>query len=88
MNTNALNIKPNEPGPYSLVITNGRVIDPETGLDATRHVGIKGGPHRRHFRNPAARDKDRGRNGTRRRARFHRPPRPWPGVAGRPDESL
>lgn len=27
---------------YSLVINHGRVIDPETGLDAIRHVGIEG----------------------------------------------
>jgi hypothetical protein len=27
---------------YDLVITGGRVIDPETGLDAVRNVGIKG----------------------------------------------
>lgn len=27
---------------YSLVINNGRVIDPETGLDAIRHLGIEG----------------------------------------------
>ena len=26
--------------PYDLVIANGRVMDPETGLDAIRHVGI------------------------------------------------
>jgi len=35
--------KPNEPGPYDLVIAGGRVIDPETGFDGQRHVGIKGG---------------------------------------------
>jgi cytosine/adenosine deaminase-related metal-dependent hydrolase len=29
--------------PYSLVINNGRVIDPETGLDAIRHLGIHAG---------------------------------------------
>jgi len=28
---------------YDLVIANGRVIDPETRLDASRHVGINGG---------------------------------------------
>ena len=28
---------------YSLVINNGRVIDPETGLDAVRHLGIRDG---------------------------------------------
>lgn len=34
--------RPNEPGPYDLVIRGGRVIDPETQLDAVRDVGIKG----------------------------------------------
>jgi len=29
--------------PYDLVVANGRVMDPESGLDAVRHVGIKGG---------------------------------------------
>lgn len=29
--------------PYDLVIANGRVIDPETKLDALRHVGIRDG---------------------------------------------
>jgi dihydroorotase len=28
--------------PYDLVIAGGRVIDPESGLDAIRHVGIRG----------------------------------------------
>jgi predicted amidohydrolase len=27
---------------YDIVITGGRVIDPETGLDTVRNVGIKG----------------------------------------------
>ena len=27
---------------YDIVISNGRVMDPETGLDAVRHVGIRG----------------------------------------------
>ena len=35
--------RPNESGPYDLVIRGGRVVDPQTGLDALRHVGIKGG---------------------------------------------
>lgn len=30
-------------GDYALVINHGRVIDPETGLDATRHIGIRHG---------------------------------------------
>lgn len=30
------------PAGYDLVIANGRVIDPETGLDAVRHIGIRG----------------------------------------------
>lgn len=32
---------PNEEGPFDLVLEGGRVIDPETGLDAIRNVGIK-----------------------------------------------
>ena len=31
------------PPSYDLVIANGRVMDPESGLDAVRHVGIRGG---------------------------------------------
>jgi N-acyl-D-aspartate/D-glutamate deacylase len=31
-----------EVAPYDLVVANGRVIDPESGLDAVRHVGIRG----------------------------------------------
>ena len=34
---------PNEPGPYDLVITGGRVMDPETNYDAVANVGIRGG---------------------------------------------
>jgi N-acyl-D-aspartate/D-glutamate deacylase len=29
--------------PYDLVVVNGRVLDPESGLDAVRHVGIRAG---------------------------------------------
>jgi dihydroorotase len=29
--------------PLDLVVANGRVLDPESGLDAIRHVGIRGG---------------------------------------------
>ncbi|MBY0497741.1 MAG: amidohydrolase family protein [Cyanobacteria bacterium] len=29
--------------PFDLVIANGRVLDPESGLDAERHIGIRGG---------------------------------------------
>lgn len=36
-------VRPNLEGPYDVVILNGRVIDPETGLDARRTVGITGG---------------------------------------------
>ncbi len=33
-----------QPAPgYDLVIANGRVMDPESGLDAVRHVSIRGG---------------------------------------------
>ena len=31
------------PASYDLVVANGRVMDPESGLDAVRHVGIRGG---------------------------------------------
>ncbi|MFA0438978.1 D-glutamate deacylase [Vibrio sp. 10N.286.49.C2] len=37
-----ITILPNENGPFDLVIENGRVLDPETHLDAIRHIGIKG----------------------------------------------
>lgn len=32
-----------QPPTYDLVIANGRVMDPESGLDAVRHVGVRGG---------------------------------------------
>src|SRR4051794_9932890 len=32
-----------EAAPYDIVIANGRVMDPESGLDAVRHLGISGG---------------------------------------------
>ncbi|PMH43756.1 D-glutamate deacylase [Vibrio sp. 10N.286.49.B3] len=35
-------LMPNEKGPFDVVINNGRVVDPETGLDAVRNVGLKG----------------------------------------------
>jgi hypothetical protein len=31
------------PPTFDLIIAGGRVIDPESGLDAVRHVGIKSG---------------------------------------------
>ncbi len=34
---------PPPPPDYDLVIANGRVMDPESGLDGVRHVGIRGG---------------------------------------------
>ena len=30
-------------GDFDLVIANGRVVDPESGLDAVRSIGIRGG---------------------------------------------
>jgi len=39
----AVEEQPNEEGPYDLVIAGGRCVDPETGLDAVRNLGIKGG---------------------------------------------
>ena len=34
---------PEQAPPYDLVVANGRVIDPESGLDAVRHLGIRNG---------------------------------------------
>lgn len=34
-------MRPNEEGPFDLVLVQGRVVDPETGFDAVRNVGIK-----------------------------------------------
>ena len=34
---------PPAPVRYDLVVANGRVIDPESGLDGVRHLGIRGG---------------------------------------------
>ena len=31
------------PPSYDLVVANGRVLDPESGLDGVRHIGIRGG---------------------------------------------
>ena len=31
------------PRSYDLVVANGRVMDPESGLDGVRHIGIRGG---------------------------------------------
>ena len=30
-------------GPFDVAINNGRVIDPQSGLDASRHIGIIAG---------------------------------------------
>ena len=35
-------LRPNEPGPYDLAINGGFVVDPESGLEAVRSLGIKG----------------------------------------------
>ena len=37
---------------YDVVVNNGRVIDPESGLDAIRHVGIVGGEIKEISRSP------------------------------------
>ena len=34
--------QPPQAGPFDIVLAGGRVIDPESGLDAVRHVGIRG----------------------------------------------
>jgi N-acyl-D-aspartate/D-glutamate deacylase len=38
--------------PYDLAINNGRVMDPESGLDAVRHLGIRGGKIAKLSRSP------------------------------------
>jgi N-acyl-D-aspartate/D-glutamate deacylase len=43
---------------YSLVINHGRVMDPETGLDATRHIGIRGDRIVRIAETPLAGDRE------------------------------
>jgi N-acyl-D-aspartate/D-glutamate deacylase len=35
--------QPRQAEPYDLVIANGRVLDPESGLDDIRHLGVRGG---------------------------------------------
>jgi len=42
LNAGKINLLENENGPFDIVIVNGRVVDPETKLDAIRSVGIKG----------------------------------------------
>ena len=42
LNAGKINLLENENGPFDIVIVNGRVVDPETNLDAIRNVGIKG----------------------------------------------
>ena len=60
---------------YDLVIANGRVMDPESGLDAVRHVGIRGGTIAAISETPlAGRPRDR-RLPPRRGARLRRPAR-------------
>jgi dihydroorotase len=39
----ALNSGDQVPGAYDLVVANGRLIDPESGLDAVRNIGIRNG---------------------------------------------
>ena len=69
-------------GAFDIVVENGRVIDPETGLDGIRSVGIRDGRIAAISRTPL-----RGRTvldakWARRRAGIHRPARARPGPAG------
>ena len=72
---------------YDLVIANGRVIDPESGLDAVRHVGIRGGKIAAVSETPLH---GRRASSTRPRhvvvARLHRPPRARPAGGVVPDD--
>ena len=76
---------PAEP-PYDLVIANGRVIDPESGLDAVRHVGIRGGTIAALSATPLAAGAGHRRHRPRRGARVHRPPRARPAGGELPDD--
>ncbi len=60
---------------YDVVIANGRVIDPESRLDATRFVGIRNGKIDRDLGDADQRQDHLRRKGTRRRAGLHRPAR-------------
>ncbi len=63
------------PVTYDLVIANGRVMDPESGLDAVRHVGIRGGTIEAVSATPLAGTRVIDAAEPRRRARLHRPAR-------------
>jgi len=62
---------------YDLVLANGRVMDPESSLDAIRNIGISGGRIAAISDEPLAGERvlDVRAGG---RARFHRPPCPCP----------
>jgi N-acyl-D-aspartate/D-glutamate deacylase len=57
---------------YDVVLANGRVIDPETYLDAQMHVGIKGGRIAAVSESPLKGQESHRRLGADRRARIHR----------------
>ena len=67
---------------YDVVIANGRVMDPESGLDAVRNVGISGGKIRAISYESAARKDDDGRQGAGRRAGIYRFARTWARARG------
>ena len=57
---------------YDIVIANGRVMDPETGLDAVRNVGITAGKIRAISVEPLNGKTVLDAKGSGRRARLHR----------------
>ena len=74
------------PVTYDLVIANGRVMDPESGLDAVRHVGIRGGKIEAVSATPLAGTRVIDATEPRRRARLHRPARARPAGGVVPDD--
>ena len=63
--------------PFDVVIAGGRVIDPASGLDAVRNVGIVGGTIAAIDDPSAHGTHDDRRAGSGGGAGLHRPPRPW-----------
>ena len=65
---------------FDLVIAGGRVMDPESGLDAVRHIGITAGKIVAISAQPLSGKTTLKATG--RVTRLHRPPRPRPNQSG------
>ncbi len=71
---------------HDLVVANGRVMDPASGLDAVRHVGIRAGTIITISETPLERHARDRRDGPRRGAGIRRPPRARPAGRVVPDD--